>query len=279
MKKIFLLLICLLQFCLTNSQTPIKKISEQELSIGKTIEIESQILKEKRILNIYLPPAYDKDTSKSYPVIYLLDGSIDEDFLHISGIVQFTSFSWINIIPESIVVGIANVDRKKDFTYPSGNSLDQQEFPTSGHSGTFRKYLEHEVMPFIEEHYRTNNEKTLIGQSLGGLLGTEILLKTPRLFDNYILVSPSLWWDDENLLNVNISEFKAPRKIYIAVGKEGEVMERIASELHRKLKEADLQETALYFDYLEKKSHGDALHQAVYNALERFSDETGTAKD
>lgn len=278
MKRISILLITLLTYFISSGQSPLKKVSETDLSIGKSIEIESKILEEKRVLNIYMPPGYHTDSLKSYPVIYLLDGSKDEDFIHITGIVQFLSFSWINIIPESIVVGIANVDRKRDFTYPSGNKLDQEEFPTSGESVKFRQYIEDDVLPFIENNYRTNQEKTLIGQSLGGLLATEILFKTPQLFDNYIIVSPSLWWDDESLLKEEITDFENSKKIYIAVGKEGEVMERTARDLNNKLNDAELKKSKLYFDYLEEKSHGDALHQAVYNAFEKFSNKTGKNK-
>ena len=246
-----------------------------DLNIGKRIEIKSNILKENRVLNIYLPQSYETDSSKAYPVIYLLDGSKDEDFIHITGIVQFGSFSWINMIPESIVVGIANTDRKKDFTYPSNNKLDQDEFPTSGESEKFIKFLKQEALPFINEKYRTTQTKTLIGQSLGGLVGTEILLKTPHIFDNYIIVSPSLWWDDESLLEEEIADFDSSKQIYIAVGKEGEVMERTAKKLYKKLDDLQMLESKVYFDFLEDKSHGDALHQAVYNAFELFSNKTG----
>ena len=109
-------------------------MSENEFTIGKTFKIKSQLLGESRDLNIYLPLGYTQDSLKTYPVIYLLDGSKDEDFILVSGIVQFGSFSWINIIPETIIVGIENLDRKRDFTYPSQNKLDQNEFPTSGKS-------------------------------------------------------------------------------------------------------------------------------------------------
>jgi predicted alpha/beta superfamily hydrolase len=105
------------------------------------------------------------------------------------------------MIPESIVVGIGNVDRKRDFTYPSQNKLDQKEFPTSGQSEKFINFLEKELQPFVDSTYRITELKTIIGQSLGGLLTTEILFKKPELFDNYIIVSPSLWWDDEKLLD------------------------------------------------------------------------------
>lgn len=95
------------------AQMPLKDVSEKDFSIGKSIPIASSVIEEERILNIYLPLSYSSDIIKQYPVIYLLDGSKDEDFIHISGIVQFASFLWINRVPESIVVGIANVKREK----------------------------------------------------------------------------------------------------------------------------------------------------------------------
>jgi len=247
-----------------------KNISESDLSIGKSIKIESILLGESRDLNIYLPLSYSNDSSKSYPVIYLLDGSIDEDFIHISGIVQFGSFSWINMIPESIVVGIGNVDRKRDFTSPSDNALDQKEFPTSGKSANFMAFLENELQPFIDSTFRTTQTKTIIGQSLGGLLAIEILFKKPGLFDNYIIVSPSLWWDDEKLLDAKLTSYDATKSIYIAGGKEGEVMERTAKELFEKLKAHKKENTALFYEFFEDKTHGDALHIAVYNAFEKI---------
>ncbi|MDG4714286.1 alpha/beta hydrolase [Winogradskyella marincola] len=247
-----------------------EKISESDFTIGKSIKIESKILNETRDLNIYLPIGYAADSLKTYPVIYLLDGSKDEDFIHISGIVQFGSFSWINMLPESIVVGIGNVDRKRDFTYPSQNELDQKEFPTSGKSQTFIDFIEKELQPFIDATYNTTTTKTIIGQSLGGLLATEILFKNPQLFDNYIIVSPSLWWDDEKLLDLEPVPYTSQKAIYIAGGKEGEVMERTAKELFNKLKKSKTQNTKLFYDFLEDKTHGDALHNAVYNAFEKI---------
>lgn len=268
MKQIILILMLTVQ--ISYGQELAEKISETEFTIGKALKIKSQLLNETRDLNIYLPLGYSRDSLKTYPVIYLLDGSKNEDFIHISGIVQFGSFSWINMIPESIVVGIGNVDRKRDFTYPSQNELDQKEFPTSGKSENFIAYIEKELQPFINSTYRTKETKTIIGQSLGGLLATEILLKKPDLFDNYIIVSPSLWWDDEKLLDIQSTAYKSTKSIYIAGGKEGEVMEQIAKELYDKLKKEKKPNTDLIYEFLEDKTHGDALHIAVYNAFEKI---------
>jgi hypothetical protein len=237
-------------------------------SIGEIRTMYSDILGEDRTLNIYLPAGYHPDSLKRYPVIYLLDGSAEEDFIHIAGLVQFGSFSWINMLPESIVVGIANVDRERDFTFPTNNEEDRKKFTTAGHSAAFIDFLKQEVQPFIREHYRTDAPATLIGQSLGGLVATEILFTQPDLFDNYIIVSPSLWWDDESLLQAEPASFEEKKSIFIAVGKEGEVMERTARELYEKLLALYGPESDLHFTFLPEYDHGDMLHNAAYQAFE-----------
>ena len=247
-----------------------KIIKKTALKIGDKVEINSKILNENRVLNIYLPNNYSKESLKKYPVIYLLDGSIDEDFIHISGIVQFGSFSWIKMIPETIVVGISNVDRKRDFTFPTTIKQDQKDFPTSGKSEKFINFIENELQPFIDSNYNTNNTKTIIGQSLGGLLATEVLLKKPYLFDNYIIVSPSLWWNNESLLEIKPKEYRTKKAIYIAVGKEGEIMERTAKKLYEKLTSTKTENLKHFYKFFEKQNHGDALHLAVYDAFEKI---------
>jgi len=271
MKIPVLIILSLFIGSLVFAQSDNKVNRKAPLNIGEKVEIQSNILSEGRLLNIYLPHGYSPDSLKVYPVIYLLDGSIDEDFIHIAGLVQFGSFSWINILPESIVVGISNVDRKRDFTFPSNNELDQKEFPTSGKSEIFTQFIEKEVQPFIEENYKVNNTKTLIGQSLGGLLVTEILYTNPEIFDNYIIISPSLWWDEGSLLrSAKPVSYESMKSIYIGVGKEGYGMEEAAEALYNKLKAIKGGNTTLHFEYFEKQDHGDVLHLAVYDAFEKI---------
>lgn len=268
MKKILFLLVLFSISPLSAARSIPIEVSKSDFVLGQSLTIRSNVLSEERDLNIYLPASYFKEERKSYPVIYLFDGSKDEDFIHVAGIVQFGSFSWIKMLPESIVVGIGNVDRKRDFTYPSNSKLDQKEFPTSGHSKVFIEFIEKELQPFINSKFRTESLNTVIGQSLGGLLATEILFKKPDLFDNYIIVSPSLWWDDENLLATELANYNSGKSIYIAVGDEGEVMKRTAKALFTKLSEQRKLDAILHFEYLADKNHGDALHTAVYNAFE-----------
>lgn len=267
------------RFCITlvfisafiHAQSEIKINSKTHFSIGDTLKFNSKILNEERTLNIYLPESYHKSESKDkYPVIYLLDGSADEDFIHIAGLVQFGSFSWINMVPESIVVGIANVDRKRDYTYHTDIQELKENYPTTGKSKIFIKFIESELKPLINKTYRTNGSKTLIGQSLGGLLATEILYKHPDMFDNYIIISPSLWWDDESLLDTSPKNYSTKKKIFVGVGKEGPVMEKSAKSLYKNLKSLNFKNTDLYYQYFEKQSHADTLHLAVYAAFEKM---------
>lgn len=257
-------------------KTGIKK--PEPFVLGIIDEIQSTVLDEKRILNIYLPEDYYTNDTIKYPVVYLLDGSANEDFIHIVGLYQFDSFSWVDRVQNSIIVGIANVDRKRDFTFPTTIEEDKKNYPTTGGSKKFINFIENELQPYIQNKYRTNLSKTIIGQSLGGLLSTEILLKKPKLFNKYIIVSPSLWWDNGSLLNLKPAPITSFTEIYIGVGKEGltpteipRVMEVDANLLAEKIKNLDNKNVNIYFDYLPEEDHATVFHQAVYNALKIFS--------
>lgn len=246
--------------------------------LGVTEEIISKELSERRTLNIYLPDGYKKDDTTHYPVIYLLDGSADEDFIHVAGLVQFNNFPWVNRVPKSIVVGIANADRKRDFSFPTTIEAEKKSFPTTGGSAKFIAFIEKELQPFIEKNYRAATPRTIIGQSLGGLLATEILFKKPALFNKYIIISPSLWWDNGSLLKqspeILSAGFTQPTSIYIGVGKEGltpgetpHVMEVDANLLAEKIKATKSRTVTSYFDYLPQENHATVGHLALFNAF------------
>ncbi|PLK45828.1 alpha/beta hydrolase [Emticicia sp. TH156] len=273
-----LILMCLPIGLLAQSETSTLK----PFVLGYIDEINSVQLGEKRILNIYLPEGYSMTDTTRYPVVYLLDGSYDEDFIHVTGLYQFNNFSWINRVPKSIIVGIANVDRRRDFTYPTTIQKEKESFKTAGKSARFIGFIEKELQPYITKKYNAGGSKTIIGQSLGGLLATEILLKKPALFNQYIIISPSIWWDNGSLLELDSDilkpNFNQPIKVYIGVGKEGlapsetpRVMEVDANLLVEKLKKATNKNLHVYFDYLPQEDHATITHQAVFNALRLFN--------
>ena len=244
-----------------------QKGNVKPLTIGEIRTINSKILKEERTLNIYLPQNFDK--AKSYPVIYLLDGSLNEDFIHVTGLIQF--FNQMYSMPETIVVGIANIDRKKDFTFHTDLKDLQKDYPTTGHSDKFIGFLEKELKPYIKSQFKTT-DIYLFGQSLGGLLATEILLKKPKMFDNYFIISPSLWWDDESLVkqaNQLLSKIQDSKKfIYISVGKgEHPVMVKDTEDLYDILKKADKKNWTVEYKMMETDNHATILHRSLYEGL------------
>ncbi|SRR5579883_318093 len=261
-KKLVLIISLIFFFCfpmISNSsfadELP-KNITTKPFELGVVDELYSSQLSENRILNIYLPEDYDKTTSSHYPVIYLLDGSSNEDFIHIVGIVQFLTM--INEMPKTIVVGIANVDRDRDFATTTG-------------SDKFIAFIEKELQPYIQNKYRTNNSKTIIGQSLGGLLAAKILLTKPDLFNQYILVSPSLWENNEALLSSApslLTKFThQPIHVFVSVGTEPDRMMKGVKKFVNILDHSGKKNLTLTFIPLPDENHVTILHNCVYKVL------------
>ena len=259
-------------------QKPDDASGGKPFTIGTVRQIHSNILGQDRVLNIYLPADFKQDDTTHYAVIYLLDGSSDEDFIHVSGLVQYNTLPWINLLPPTIVVGIANIDRKHDFTYPSDIDDYKKIIPTGGGSEKFIRFLETELRPWVDTHYKTSKTRILIGQSLGGLLATEILLKKPQLFTHYMIISPSLWWDDGSLFNIHPdvlnSNYNKPANIYIGVGNESpglgsrpHIMQDDARHLADTLKNTSSPTVKVFFDYLPDETHATITHNAVFHAI------------
>lgn len=265
----FRILIC--SFLLAVSICSLVQAQKHEVKPLVTGEIHtfySDVLQEDRVLNVALPANYDP--ANTYPVMYVLDGTYDEDFVHISGLVQF--FNLMFSMPQTIIVGIANVDRKRDFTHHTTNAKLTASYPTTGHSEKFIKALRQEIIPLIEKQYHTNSTRYVIGQSLGGLIASEILLKHPGTFTHYIITSPSLWWDDSSMLKSAqkyISAFPDDeRYIYIAVGAdETAQMIREGKELASLLEKSGKKKMKVDYFSLKGENHATILHNSVYKAL------------
>lgn len=280
--KIELLLIILivqLGTTINGQNNNIKRMSEDKpFILGTMSSIQSKVLSETRNLNIYLPDGYSPDSGTTYPVIYVLDGSARGYFTYVVGIVQFFTHTWTNRLPKSIVVGIENVDRNRDFTFFTNRSdfyseagFTKKDFPVIGGSEKFILFIEKELQPFIEKNYKTNSSKTIIGASFGGLLATEILLKKPNLFNTYFILSPSLWWDKESLLQKAPALLKKQPKnkiqVYVGVSNEWKNMIKEAGELTDLLRKNGGDHIQAVYDYLPNENHITMIHQSVYNAI------------
>lgn len=237
---------------------------QESIQIGKNYTIKSAFLEENRSILVYEPNHFD--STKHYSVIYLLDEGMEEDFLHVAGLVQFFQLQFA--CPDFILVGIKNVDRKRDFTYKSVDTNYQKNFPTSGKSEPFISFIRQELIPFVDSKYKTSDEKYLIGQSLGGLLATEILFRYPTTFSHYLIVSPSLWWDNELLLKANKKNpfSEEVQFVSISVGAdEHRIMKREAKKLARITRHSKVKQS--HFHVLRKEDHATVLHRALYHGF------------
>lgn len=93
--------------------------------LGVVDTLRSAELQKVRVLNIYLPAGYQAADTAKYPAVYSLDGSADEDFMHVAGLAQFAAFPWVKALPRSIAVGLANAGRRRDFTFPTTVARDE----------------------------------------------------------------------------------------------------------------------------------------------------------
>lgn len=232
-----------------------------EIVIGERVGLHSEILGEDRVLLVYRPATAAADTV--YPVVYLLDG--EAHFHHVTGLVQFLAQQ--GLMPPAIVVGLANIDRTRDFT-----PTRQEQFPTSGGADRFLSFLERELVPAIEARYPTARYRVLVGHSLGGLLAVHALNRKPDLFDAYIGISPSLAWASE-LMQRQAEALLAARPdldrvLYTAVGNEpGEMMETNRS--FAAMLRAKAPRTLRWrFEEMAAEDHGSIVHRAVYRGLE-----------
>jgi predicted alpha/beta superfamily hydrolase len=169
------------------------------LVIGETFTIDSKILGERRRINVYAPPDYTKSPNARLPVLYMPDGGIAEDFLHVAGLVQVSVGN--GTMRPFLLVGIENTERRRDMTGPTENENDKKIAPRVGGSEAFRRFIRDELMPQVKERYRTTDEKAIVGESLAGLFVVETFLLEPDLFDTYIAFDPSLWWNDQKMVN------------------------------------------------------------------------------
>ena len=166
--------------------------------IGQSYRLPSAPMGAARTINVWLPPGYEKGTQR-YPVLYLLDGGVDQDFHHISGLAQLGTIA--GTTRDVIVVGIETVDRRNELAFPIVTDARlKADYPAAGQSERFRRFIADEVKPWVEKTFRTSGENALIGESLAGLFVVETMLRAPGLFDTHIAISPSLWWDNEALV-------------------------------------------------------------------------------
>ncbi|MEQ1808434.1 MAG: alpha/beta hydrolase-fold protein [Terricaulis sp.] len=232
--------------------------------------MQARVLGDARQINIWLPPNY-RDEVVRYPVLYVLDGALDQDFIHVAGLGQLGALS--ATYETFIIVGVQTRARRHELTARPSDLRYAHAFPEAGGADDFRRFLAEEVIPFIDGRFRTTGRRTLMGESLAGLFVVDTLLHAPRSFDDFIAISPSVWWDDRALAKaapalLALDGFSG-RRLYIAFGNEGGTMQRAIGELRSALEHQNTLQWTLR-DRTLSEIHETIYHGAALDALRTF---------
>ena len=238
------------------------------LVIGETFTVDSKILGETRRINVYLPPGYAESPGARLAVLYMPDGGIAEDFLHVAGLVQVSVGN--GTMRPFILVGIENTQRRRDMTGPTENEQDKKIAPRVGGSAAFRAFLRRELMPRVKARYRTTDETAIVGESLAGLFVVETFLAEPDLFDTYIAFDPSLWWNNQKLVkDAAETLLKRPnlsKTLYLADSGEEMipgVMQRFADALSKNAPPT----LRWHYEKMPEEHHSTIYHPAALRAF------------
>lgn len=255
--------------CLFTNILQAQQIDSTGITIAEIKIIHSTILNEDRKIYVYTPVNH----SEPLPVIYLMDG---EMISLVAGIADFLYKA--NQLPPMIIVGIGNYeyDRARDLT--TSHSLWQMDGTTdsirgknSGGGENFMKFIKDEVMPFVEKNYKTSPNKIFFGHSLGGLMSSYCLLNHPEMFNSYIAVSPSLWWDKESIFtNADLllqNKALKNKTIFFSDGNEGAEFHKSVIKLQTLLQQKKI--TGLRYKYIAypEETHNSEVVKATQDGL------------
>ena len=232
-----------------------------EYSIAARFTIDSKILGEKREVLISVPQGYE-ESRDTFPVHILLDG--EQNIEHAVASTRLQS-QWSGL-PKSIIVAIPSVDRTRDFT----PSQDINYSPQSGGAEAFAEFIEHEVMAFVDKHYRTHPYRVLMGHSLSGLFAASQLLAKNPSFQAYIIVAPSMWWHNQAMLNqlskMDERELPTSTPVYIGIG-ELDGMVPMAQQFYDGLARSEASSSLIGFKVYNGEGHMSAPMTVFYDGL------------
>ncbi len=156
--------------------------------------VPSRVLGEDRRIWVQVPS--DAKPYERFPVVYVLDGGEQ-----MAALATVHHYYWGNYLPRMILVGISNQEnRNRDLTPTKVKGMK------SGGAEKFITFIEKELMPYIDEKYATTPHRTLIGHSHAGLFTIATLVNHTDLFNNYIAIDPSMYWDDQRFLKTSLNK-------------------------------------------------------------------------
>lgn len=230
--------------------------------------IHSEVLNEDRILWINLPTGYT-ESEQLYPVIYLLDP--DLNFAYVSELEKFLSDRYR--IPKSIIVGIVNTDRVRDFTPIHSITFHgkvDNSLMTTGGAKKFQSFLKTEVIPYVERNFRVAPYRILEGHSLGGLFAIYCKVEDSELFQAYIIISPAIYDGNSKILEQFPEALSKNNDrvsyLHLSIGNEPDGRDPV-NVLHEQLKKYAFKTLKWDFKTYMKEDHFSVGYQSMYDGL------------
>ena len=198
----------------------------EPIVVGSVHRIASSVYGKEQVLTVRLPRGYADDAEATYPIVFSVDGGPNQDFEILAGIAAEAEFS--TSFEPFILIGVKTDHRYSQLTPPSVMPEEMERqwegYITPGGAPNFRRYLAEDVIPWAMNRYR-GDRKVLTAASLGGLFVLDTFLETPDMFDDYIALTPSHWWDagewarsfPEKLATHDASD----RRVWFTMGDEG----------------------------------------------------------
>jgi predicted alpha/beta superfamily hydrolase len=255
---------------------PVASGAEATIPMTEVTTLHSSAVGRDYTIYVALPLSYSKNTSETYPVVYLLDG----DVLFGALTEPARLLQSVNELPELIIVGIGygmpwddtgEVKRLREIDYTPKATPDRG-------AGQFLKFIQDDLFPYIDANYRTDPmDRTIAGASYGGLFPLYVLFDAPETFNRYIALSPALWWRDRVIFEHEEAfadeHSDLPVKLFLSVGglEEGQYpVSRMVSnlrEFHQRLEDRHYAGLEMEMVVMEHETHHSVIPGALSKGL------------
>ena len=255
-------------FCIFSSQSVLAQSDTKQQSADYSVHthtFKSAVLNEERTIVVQLPKSYQAEPNKVYPVIYRLDGAGNIPLA--SAVIERLQND--NRAPEVIIVAIESTNRLRDF-YPTVNKEPQGPVGEGGGAAKFLTLFVQELIPLVNNNYRTHNYKVIAGASAGGVFALYALQANPELFQAHIAYSPAVWWNYGASVK-STKSFIAKTKglnsyVYINIGEESGIMRERYDELQQAIQSHKVRGLRFFSDAFDGVSHNLTSVTGAFNA-------------
>ncbi len=232
----------------------------EPIMVGESYAFD--VLDAERAVNVILPPDYNDDPDKTWPIVVQLDGGVEQDLFLGNGLEKWNRL-WGRSQP-AILVGIQTVDRQRELLPPTRIEQERSQYPSAGESKAFRDWLADTVLPLVTARYRHDGTTVLLGESAAGHFVVETWLERPEMFSGYAAISPSLQWDGQSLALRAVADLADRPPLYLSLADEGGETEQGVFTLLDKIGES---QNYCFSDHRADLHHATSLHGLMPEAL------------